>query len=99
MNCTTCKNPIQANSTECEWCGNLIEILNPTYSLILIDNGRKSLLALVKEVKDLTGLSLSEVKEIVDTKNSVIMKTNDLNLANYIKEKLEELGATVQINT
>lgn len=99
MNCTTCKNPIQANSTECEWCGNLIEILNPTYSLILLDNGKKSLLALVKEVKDLTGLSISEAKEIVDNKNSIIIKTKDLNLANYIKEKFEELGATVQINS
>jgi ribosomal protein L7/L12 len=99
MNCTTCKNPIQANSTECEWCGNLIEITNPSYSLILIDNGRKSLLALVKEIIDLTGLTISEAKKIVDTENSIILKTNDLNLANYIKEKLEELGATVQVNS
>jgi ribosomal protein L7/L12 len=99
MNCTTCKNPIQANSTECEWCGNLIEIINPSYSLILIDNGRKSLLALVKEIIDLTGLTISEAKKIVDTENSIILKTNDLNLANYIKEKLEELGATVQVNS
>jgi|LauGreDrversion4_2_1035121.scaffolds.fasta_scaffold305676_2 ribosomal protein L7/L12 len=99
MNCTTCKNPIQANSTECEWCGNLIEITNPSYSLILIDNGRKSLLALVKEIIDLTGLTISEAKKIVDTENSIILKTNDLNLANYIKEKLEELGATVQVSS
>ena len=99
MNCTTCKNPIQANSTECEWCGNLIEITNPSYSLILIDNGRKSLLALVKEIIDLTGLTISEAKKIVDTGNSIILKTNDLNLANYIKEKLEELGATVQVSS
>ena len=24
MNCTNCKNPIQDNSYECEWCGNLV---------------------------------------------------------------------------
>jgi hypothetical protein len=22
MNCPTCKNPLQQNSSECEWCGN-----------------------------------------------------------------------------
>ncbi len=24
MNCTSCKNPLQDNSVECEWCGNNI---------------------------------------------------------------------------
>lgn len=24
MNCTSCKNPLQDNSVECEWCGNKI---------------------------------------------------------------------------
>lgn len=24
MNCPACKNPIQYNSTECEWCGNSV---------------------------------------------------------------------------
>ena len=24
MNCPNCKNPIQDNSTECEWCGNAL---------------------------------------------------------------------------
>lgn len=30
MNCPTCKNPIQENLTQCEWCGNIIikELLN-----------------------------------------------------------------------
>jgi hypothetical protein len=24
MNCTNCKNPVSDNSTECEWCGSMI---------------------------------------------------------------------------
>ena len=24
MNCINCKNPVQENATECEWCGNKI---------------------------------------------------------------------------
>jgi hypothetical protein len=32
MNCTNCKNPIQENATECEWCGANILISNQDYS-------------------------------------------------------------------
>ncbi len=28
MNCPTCKNPVQANDKECEWCGSEIEQSN-----------------------------------------------------------------------
>jgi len=36
MNCTSCKNPIQNDSAECEWCGNKIisdlQSVNPVIS-------------------------------------------------------------------
>lgn len=40
MNCTSCKNPIQNNSTECEWCGNKlggIEYNNKTKDEIIVN--------------------------------------------------------------
>lgn len=35
MNCPTCKNPIKANSKECEWCGNMINEPNQSEIKIL----------------------------------------------------------------
>jgi|688.fasta_scaffold408172_2 hypothetical protein len=28
MNCPNCKNPVQENATECEWCGSVVPQLN-----------------------------------------------------------------------
>lgn len=48
MNCTTCKNPIQANSTECEWCGiKITNDLNIDYYKVLGVNQSSNL----KEIK------------------------------------------------
>lgn len=78
MNCPTCKNPIQSNSKECEWCGNIIikepvnSALNPSDSnpnldfqlLELCRKGHK--LAAVKLKKDHSSMGLKEAKDYID---------------------------------
>ena len=74
MNCPNCKNPIQVDATECEWCGNKIpKIATPsekleaeldTQILELCKNGLT--LAAVKLKKDNSNLGLAESKAYVD---------------------------------
>lgn len=97
MNCQSCKNPISDGSLECDWCGAFVNSVNEVYDVILVNNGKSNLLALVKEIHDITGLGIYDSKKIVDNQYSLILKTNDLNLANYIKNKLEELSAVIEI--
>jgi len=65
--CSSCKNPITSNSIECEWCGAVLTNSYKDHVLILLDGGRQKL-ALVKLIMDLIGTSLSESKKIVDSK-------------------------------
>jgi hypothetical protein len=37
MNCSSCKNPVQENATECEWCGGKI---NSSYKVSDIARGK-----------------------------------------------------------
>ena len=37
MNCPNCKNPVQENATECEWCGGKI---NSSHKVSDIDRGK-----------------------------------------------------------
>jgi len=94
--CSSCKNPITSNSIECEWCGAVLTNSYKDHVLILLDGGRQKL-ALVKLIMDLIGTSLSESKKIVDSKNSVVLTTKDLKKAEIIKYQLENCGASIEI--
>ena len=54
-------------------------------------------LAIVKLVKDLTGLGLKEAKDLVEAAPSMVKEAVPEAEANEIKTKLEEAGATVEI--
>lgn len=54
-------------------------------------------LAVVKLVKDLTGLGLKEAKEVVDGAPKAIKEGVSKEEAEELKKKLEETGATVTV--
>ena len=52
--------------------------------------------AVIKVVREITGLGLKESKDIVD-QNGVVKENISVDEANEIKAKLEEAGATVEV--
>ena len=52
--------------------------------------------AVIKVVREVTGLGLKESKDIVD-QNGVVKENIPVDEANEIKAKLEEAGATVEV--
>jgi hypothetical protein len=73
MNCPSCKNPIQDNTTECEWCGrklsNNVAIIDSTsdVDMVLLEMLKQgTLLNAVKYKKDNSNLDLRGSKEYVD---------------------------------
>ena len=52
----------------------------------------------VKAVKDLSGLGLKEAKEVVDNAPKAVKEGVSKEEAEQMKAKLEEVGATVELN-
>ena len=66
-----------------------------TVSVSIADAGLAKV-AVIKVVKEITGLGLKESKDIVDT-NGVVKENIPTAEADEIKAKLEEAGATVEV--
>ncbi|MCX6352531.1 MAG: 50S ribosomal protein L7/L12 [Bacteroidetes bacterium] len=66
------------------------------FTVILKDAGGQKL-TVVKVVKDLTGLGLKEAKELVDGAPKAVKENIAKDEAESIKAKLEEAGATVEL--
>ncbi|MCO5231258.1 MAG: 50S ribosomal protein L7/L12 [Chitinophagales bacterium] len=67
-----------------------------SFDVILKDAGAQKL-AVVKVVKELTGLGLKEAKELVDGAPKAVKEGTSKEDAESIKAKLEEAGATVEL--
>jgi large subunit ribosomal protein L7/L12 len=67
-----------------------------SFDVILADAGPNKL-AIVKLVKDLTGLGLKEAKDVVDKAPSPLKSGVSKDEANALKTQLEEAGAKVEI--
>ena len=67
-----------------------------SFDVILTEAGG-SKLAVVKLVKDLTGLGLKEAKELVDGAPKAVKEGVAKDEAEALKKQLEEAGATVEI--
>ena len=67
-----------------------------SFDVILKDAGGQKL-AVVKLVKDLTGLGLKEAKDLVDGAPKPIKEAVDKATAEDAKKKLEEAGAKVEL--
>ena len=64
---------------------------------VVLKNAGASKLAVVKLVKELTGLGLKEAKEIVDGAPSVVKEGLAKSEAEGLKKQLEEAGAEVEL--
>lgn len=62
----------------------------------LIDPGDKKIFV-IELIRKLTGKNLKEAKELIDNVPSIILNTLNLDEANDIKKKFEELGAIVNL--
>lgn len=65
---------------------------------VILKNPGGQKLAIVKLVKDLTGLGLKEAKELVDGAPKPVKEGVSKDEAESIKAKLEEAGAEVELN-
>jgi large subunit ribosomal protein L7/L12 len=66
------------------------------YDVILKDAGAQKV-AVIKAVKDLTGLGLGEAKAIVDSAPKAVKEKAPKEEAEAAKKALEEAGATVEL--
>ncbi len=66
------------------------------YDVILKDAGAQKV-AVIKAVKDITGLGLGEAKAIVDGAPKPVLEKAKKDDADAAKTKLEEAGATVEL--
>jgi large subunit ribosomal protein L7/L12 len=65
---------------------------------VILKSGGANKLAVVKIVKDLTGLGLKEAKDLVDGAPKPVKEGVDKATAEDLKAKLTEAGAEVEIN-
>lgn len=66
------------------------------FDIMLKDAGSQKV-AVIKAVKDATGLGLGEAKAIVDAAPKVVKEKVSKDEAETIKKQLEEAGATVEL--
>ncbi|HXY17986.1 MAG TPA: 50S ribosomal protein L7/L12 [Candidatus Nitrosopolaris sp.] len=66
------------------------------YDVMLKDPGAQKV-AVIKAVKDITGLGLGEAKAIVDSAPKVVLEKASKDDAEAAKKTLEEAGATVEL--
>jgi large subunit ribosomal protein L7/L12 len=67
------------------------------FDVILKDAGAQKV-AIIKAVKELTGLGLGEAKAIVDSAPKVVLEAAKKEDAEAAKKALEEAGATVELS-
>ncbi len=66
------------------------------FDVVLAEVGENKM-AVIKAVKDLTGLGLKESKELVDNAPGTIKEAVATDAANEMKAKLEEAGAKIEL--
>ncbi len=64
---------------------------------VVLNSGGAAKLAVVKLVKELTGLGLKEAKELVDGAPKPVKEGVDKDEAEALKKQLEEAGAEVEL--
>ena len=69
----------------------------PSTVTVTIADAGASKVAVIKVVKEITGLGLKESKDIVDNAGTPVKENISIEEANEIKAKLEEAGATVEV--
>ena len=73
------------------------EDASPSTVTVSITDAGAAKVAVIKVVREITGLGLKESKDLVDNAGSAIKENISVEEANEIKAKLEEAGATVEV--
>ncbi|MDY0089736.1 MAG: 50S ribosomal protein L7/L12 [Flavobacteriaceae bacterium] len=73
------------------------EVAEQTEFTVVLKDAGASKLAVVKAVKELTGLGLKEAKDLVDAAPSNIKEAVSKDEAEGLKKALEEAGAAVEL--
>ena len=68
----------------------------PTAVSVILKEAGASKLAVIKIIREVTGLGLKDAKEVADN-GGAIKENIDVNEANELKVKLEEAGATIEL--
>ena len=76
--------------------GEAAEEAKSEYDVVLKDSGAQKV-AVIKAVKDITGLGLGEAKAIVDAAPKNVLDKASKEDAENAKKALEEAGATVEL--
>ncbi len=69
----------------------------PSTVTVSISDAGAAKVAVIKVVREITGLGLKESKDLVDNAGTPIKENISMEEANQIKAQLEEAGATVEI--
>ncbi|MCL2722768.1 MAG: ribosomal protein L7/L12 [Treponema sp.] len=98
MKCPSCKNPITDNSTICEWCGN--SFIKEDFDIVGVllksfDDAKK--IAIIKEIRTITGLGLKEAKDLAENVPSVIKNSISMQEAKQIENLIVKCGGSVEI--
>ena len=77
--------------------GDIAEVEEQTEFTVILKSAGLSKLAVVKLVKELTGLGLKEAKGVVDSAPAPVKEGVSKDEANSLKVALEEAGAVVEL--
>jgi large subunit ribosomal protein L7/L12 len=77
--------------------GAAAEAAGPTEVTVTLENAGAKKIAVIKAVREITGLGLKEAKGLVDSAPAPVKENISPEEANDLKEKLEEAGAVVSV--
>ncbi len=97
--CDYCGNKLAAEATRCSGCGADVvgAVANSSEVAVKLEKVGAQKLMVVKVVKQLTGKSLKDAKQLVDQAPSELAFGISTSEAKAWKEQLEKVGATVSI--
>jgi large subunit ribosomal protein L7/L12 len=67
-----------------------------SYDVILVDPGAREI-ELVREIRDITGMSLVAIKTVIDGSPRSLKRVDSLHEAQQIRQRLETLGARIEL--
>ena len=74
-----------------------VEEEKTAFGIKLVGFNAKSKIKVIKEVRAVAGLGLKEAKELVESAPKIIQKDLKKEAADELKEKLEALGAEIEV--
>jgi large subunit ribosomal protein L7/L12 len=89
-------NLVSSVSNTSDSQGEKVEKTKATVILKTFGDASKKI-PIIKEIREITGLGILDAKKLAETPNAIIKKDLEKAEAEEIKNKLEKLGATVEL--